>query len=99
MWQPVRRPSHKKSQNVPNFGMKCSKPLRFLGLRPDPTGEFTTLPRPLIARSFLLSQSQLLGFGARNLTYSHILMAPLLLSPFFFFQPSLLHSWIRTPPL
>jgi len=42
-----------RSQNVPNFGMKCSKSCRFLELRP---GELTTLPPdPLVARSFLPS--------------------------------------------
>src|SRR6218665_569887 len=44
------------SQNALHFGMKCSKLRRFLGLRPRPTGELTTLPPdPLVGRCFLPS--------------------------------------------
>ena len=44
------------SQNALHFGMKCSKYRRFLGLRPRPAEELTTLsPDPLVCRCFLPS--------------------------------------------
>src|SRR6218665_72595 len=61
MWQPVRRPSHTRSQNVPNFGTTCLKPLRFMGFNPDPAEELTTLPRPH-------NREELLAFGNRSLS-------------------------------
>src|SRR6218665_1036647 len=43
-----------RSQNAPNFGMKCSTALRFLGLRPRSRwGSLRGYPDPLVARSFL----------------------------------------------
>src|SRR6218665_1824223 len=45
-----------RSQNVPNFGMKCSKSLRFLPLRPTPRwGSLQRSPDPLVVRGLLPS--------------------------------------------
>src|SRR6218665_3701145 len=51
------------------FGMKCSKSLRFLGLRPRPAGKLTTPPDPLAARGFL--PSAIAASHLRRLQFPH----------------------------
>ena len=87
-----------RSQNVPNFGMKWSKSLRFLGLRPRPRWRsLRPFPRPP-------SREGLLAFVNRSFAPSELAIwptrtfwkAPQLLDLNFF--PSrfpLLNSWIQ----
>src|SRR6218665_4172704 len=52
------------------FGMKCSKSLRFLGLRPRPHGgAYGAPPDPLVARGFL--PSAITASRLRRLQFPH----------------------------
>jgi len=58
-----------RSQNVPNFGMKCSKSLRFLGIRPRP--RWGSLRRSL-------RREELLPFSNRSVAPSALAIWPTL---------------------
>src|SRR6218665_4138480 len=58
------------SQNALHFGMKCSKSLRFLGLRPRPRwGSLRRSPRPPC-------RNGLLAFGNRSFAPSALALSP-----------------------
>src|SRR6218665_831184 len=61
------------SQNALNFGMKCSKLCRFLGLRPRPRWEaYGAPPDPLVGRGFLPSAIAASRLRACNFRGSHV---------------------------
>src|SRR6218665_213727 len=70
----VKKYEIKKIPKCTLFGMKCSKSLRFLGLRPSPRGgAYDAPPDPLVARGFF--PSAIAASRLRRLQFPHGLIS------------------------